>query len=47
MANPAAGWYPDPAGDQTKLRWWDGNQWTENYTNYTPQPAQNASVVPA
>lgn len=31
MANPIAGWYPDPSGDQTKLRWWDGNQWTDNY----------------
>lgn len=33
MANPIAGWYPDPSGDQTKLRWWDGNQWTDNYAD--------------
>jgi hypothetical protein len=24
---PPAGWYQDPAGDQT-VRWWDGNRWT-------------------
>ena len=47
MANPIAGWYPDPSGDQTKLRWWDGNQWTDNYadavaqaTAQSQQPAQ-------
>lgn len=22
------GWYPDPAGTQGRLRWWDGQQWT-------------------
>ena len=26
----AAGWYPDPA-DQTRVRWWDGDGWTENF----------------
>ena len=43
MANPIAGWYPDPSGDQTKLRWWDGNQWTDNYADAVApqqQPAQ-------
>ena len=50
MANPIAGWYPDPSGDTTKLRWWDGNQWTDNYADAVipqqqpaqpqPQPAQ-------
>jgi hypothetical protein len=24
---PPPGWYPD-ASDATKVRWWDGNQWT-------------------
>lgn len=33
MENPQAGWYPDPSGDVTKLRYWDGIQWTENYTD--------------
>jgi hypothetical protein len=28
---PAAGWYPDPQDETgTQLRWWDGDQWTEN-----------------
>ncbi|KAB8287913.1 DUF2510 domain-containing protein [Bifidobacterium avesanii] len=28
---PQPGWYPDPdpAGAGTRLRWWDGAQWTE------------------
>lgn len=46
MANPIAGWYPDPSGDKTKLRWWDGSQWTDNYadavTAQQPQQAQPA-----
>lgn len=28
-----AGWYPDPSGDTTKLRYWNGEQWTDDYTN--------------
>lgn len=41
MANPVAGWYQDPSGDPTKLRWWDGTQWTDNYADAQPvsQPA--------
>jgi len=33
MADQQAGWYPDPSGDGTKLRYWDGAQWTENFAD--------------
>lgn len=33
MSESRAGWYPDPSGDQSKLRYWDGNQWTEDYAD--------------
>lgn len=32
MSEQQAGWYPDPLGDTTKLRYWDGAQWTNDYT---------------
>lgn len=31
MTAPQAGWYPDPAGNQSKLRYWDGARWTNDY----------------
>jgi hypothetical protein len=33
----AANWYPDPA-DETRLRWWDGERWSE-HTQARPAPA--------
>jgi Protein of unknown function (DUF2510) len=27
---PPSGWYPDPRGG-TRLRWWDGGDWTDDY----------------
>ncbi len=49
MADQQAGWYPDPSGDPAKLRYWNGEQWTDDFTNnpnnpntpayYAPQPA--------
>lgn len=29
-AAPIASWYPDPSGDPSVMRWWDGKQWTVN-----------------
>ncbi|MCK2212529.1 DUF2510 domain-containing protein [Actinomadura sp. ATCC 31491] len=34
-----AGWYPDPYGEP-KLRWWDGNQWTDATHAQEQGPAQ-------
>jgi hypothetical protein len=31
LSSPVAGWYPDPHGDPTRIRWWDGFRWTEHY----------------
>ena len=30
MTAPIAGWYADPAGDASKLRYWDGTKWTDS-----------------
>jgi len=40
-ASVPAGWYPDPAGAQNGLRWWDGSTWTEHTQLAAPtqQPA--------
>ena len=40
VVNPQAGWYPDPSGDASKLRWWNGTEWTEDYTD-----AQGATEI--
>jgi len=39
MSEQQAGWYPDPSGDASKLRYWDGTQWTSNFTDTQPQSA--------
>lgn len=36
MANPIPGWYADPAGDTTKLRYWNGDAWTDDYREAPP-----------
>lgn len=36
MAQAAAGWYDDGAGRQ---RWWDGEQWTDQYQDAAAAPA--------
>ena len=45
MDQPQAGWYPDPSGEAGKLRWWDGAQWTDNYTT-VQECAQPAAQAP-
>src|SRR5690606_1579763 len=40
MSNPIAGWYPDPSGDTSKLRYWDGTSWTDHLA-----PAQGAEAA--
>jgi len=37
-----AGWYADPAGS-TKMRWWDGTQWTESFQ----EPYSTAASIAA
>lgn len=51
-----AGWYPDPADEQS-LRWWDGSQWTANvrtrqpvapvtHTAFSPVPIRKDATLP-
>jgi hypothetical protein len=34
-----AGWFPDPSGDASRLRYWNGSVWTNDYA-----PAAGATV---
>ena len=48
MSDQIAGWYPDPSGDPTKLRYWNGEQWTDDYSAAPPSGNQaNAYGAPA
>ncbi|AXM92207.1 scramblase [Bifidobacterium bifidum] len=29
--NMPPGWYPDPSGDPSLMRWWDGEEWTGDF----------------
>lgn len=46
MADQQAGWYPDPSGDVTKLRYWNGTQWTDDFTNNPSNPSTPAYYAP-
>jgi hypothetical protein len=41
---PAAGWYPDPAG-QPMMRWWDGVRWTEHLQAAPPPAAKSVDYA--
>jgi len=54
MSLPIAGWYPDPSGDKSKIRYWDGSKWTDQVQDNpdgvpagTPAGAPGAPGVPA
>lgn len=42
---PPAGWYPDPEGS-TRLRWWEGVDWTNRYRPY-PSLEETAAAASA
>jgi len=50
VADFNAGWYPDPSGDPSRLRYWDGSGWTDYYSNVmpaqTPQPGYGSLYQP-
>jgi len=48
MTNPSAGWYPDPAPESApgRLRYWDGDRWTEHLHDPAPAPAQPSAPAP-
>jgi len=45
--NPVAGWYEDPTPGSTKLRYWDGAQWTEQYSDAPSAAAMPSAQEPA
>ena len=38
MSQTAAGWYPDPSGNDSFLRYWDGSAWTDQTLPTRTQP---------
>ncbi|MCL2529554.1 MAG: DUF4190 domain-containing protein [Coriobacteriia bacterium] len=46
MSEQQAGWYPDPAGDATKLRYWDGTNWTNDFNSVQAPPTTVQEVQP-
>ncbi|MCL2150977.1 MAG: DUF2510 domain-containing protein [Coriobacteriia bacterium] len=47
MPDVPAGWYPDPAGDSSKIRYWDGTQWTDQFQSNPDAPAPVAPTYGA
>lgn len=46
MSTPA-GWYPDPAGDPTLVRYWDGTRWTTETKLMAAPPPPPVATPPA
>lgn len=46
MSNTEPGWYPDPSGNDSFLRYWDGVAWTDQTLPTRTQQSPNASTVP-
>ena len=46
MTDARPGWYPDPAGDQGRFRWWDGSDWTSAVSGsaHAPQPTRSRAL---
>lgn len=42
---PPAGWYPDPEGG-SRLRWWDGTDWSGRYRPRPPSSSYSPAPVP-
>ncbi len=40
-----AGWHPDPSGTPGRLRWWDGQTWTDHV--HDPAPVPQAAAAPS
>ncbi|MCL2827032.1 MAG: DUF2510 domain-containing protein [Eggerthellaceae bacterium] len=38
------GWYPDPSGNLSKLRFWDGAMWSDHYANIYESEQAGAPV---
>ena len=43
---PRPGWYGDPLGDPTRLRFWDGAAWTDDYRNASDESSPGAQEPP-
>lgn len=46
MTQPPAGWFPDPS-DPSRLRYFDGNVWTEQYASIGSAPTPVVNQPPA